>query len=223
MTITDAAPELLTNAQWQIAHEIARDLVASEMDVNELGKAIAYLRSAISRDSSSAGSQFFKFLSTLVKSGNAIGHSGKTIGYYRNLDKACNTHLKNAISDAQSMLQILGWAARLMRYYKVTPIGEIPEVVAQEEEVTAVSERQAAIAALRSTQTFEEGQIIQAVVEKKHSKGNKVTYLIAGVSFTEKEAKTFNQIPESGSVKVEIKSLKEDGTINHIKFIEPCF
>ena len=218
--MTDVAPERLTNAQWQAAHAIARDLVTAEADVNELGKASAYLRSAINRDAATAGTQFFKFLAALVRSGNQIGHSGRTIGYYRALDKACNTHLRGEASDSQSLLQILGWAARLMRYYKVTPIGEIVEIEFQEPEMTAVTERQTAIEELKSTQAFEEGQIIEAQVEKKQPKGSKVTYLIGGVPFTEKEPKTFNQIPESGTVKVQVKSLKEDGSINHIKFVE---
>jgi len=219
MTIIDNALEQLTAAQWQIAHEIAHDLVESDTDVNELGKTIAYLRGAIARDSAKAGTHFFKFLSTLVRSGNQIGHSGKTIGYYRNIDKACNTHLKGEEANARSMLQILAWAARLMRYYKVTPIGEIPQIEIQQE-VVAVTERQAAIEKLKATQVFEEGQIIEAEVKKKNPKGNKVTYLLSDVEFTEKEPRAFGSIPESGVVKVQIKSLKEDGSINHVKFVE---
>jgi hypothetical protein len=218
--MTDVASERLTNAQWQAAHAIARDLVIAEVDVNELGKAIAYLRSAINRDAATAGTQFFKFLATLVRSGNQIGHSGRTIGYYHAVDKACNTHLNSAASDAQSLLQILGWATRLMRYYKATPIGEMVEIEFKEQEITAVTERQAAIEELKSTQMFGEGQFIEAQVEKKQPKGSKVTYILGGVPFTEKEPKTFDQIPESGTVKVQIKSLKEDGSINHIKFAE---
>ncbi len=36
--------ENLTEIQWQIAHAIAQTLVKENTDVNELGKAIAYLR-----------------------------------------------------------------------------------------------------------------------------------------------------------------------------------
>jgi mannose/fructose/N-acetylgalactosamine-specific phosphotransferase system component IIB len=105
-----------------------------------------------------------------------------------------------------------------MRYYKVSPIGENAEP--QEESVpSAVTERQAAIEALIQTQTFEVGQMIEAQVKQK-LKGNKVTYLIGDLSFTEKEPRSFERIPESGEVKVEIKSLKEDGSINHVKFVQ---
>lgn len=218
--ITDIAPELLTETQWQIAHAIARDLVTTETDVNELGKAIAYLRSAIHHHPSSAGTQFSKFLKTLVSSGNQIGHSGKTPSYYRNIDKACNAHLRSEESNAQGMLQILGWATRLLRYYKVTPIGEISAFETKAEESAAVVARRAEIEKLKTKQMFAVSQIIEATVSKKHTTGSQVTYLIEGVSFKEKEAKTFKDIPEGGTVKVQIKSLKEDGSINHIKFVE---
>ena len=216
----DESVEFLTNTQWQIAHDIARDLIESDADVNELGKAIAYLRSAINQDPSKAGTQFFKFLQTLVRNGNQIGHSGRTIGYYRTLDKVVGISLKKEEANAQNMLKILGWVARLMRYYKVTPIGEIPDIEFTEEETEFLTERQLAIEKLKSEQAFKEGQIIEAVVDKKYSKGNKVTYVIEGIAFTEKERKTFNSIPESGIVKVQIKSLKEDGSINHVKFTD---
>lgn len=216
----DESVDFLTNTQWQVAHDIARELVEADVDANELGKAIAYLRGAIDQDSSKAGTQFLKFLKTLVKNGNQIGHSGKTIGYYRNLDKVIETYLREEENNAQNMLKILGWVARLMRYYKVTPIGEIPTIEVTEEQPTSLSNRQLALERLKSEKVFEEGQIIEAQVDKKHSKGSKVTYLIEGISFTEKEPKTFNSIPESGTVKVQVKSLKEDGSINHVKYIE---
>lgn len=215
---------------WIAAHAIARLLIKHQQEIDperdgirtELKKVNSYFRHKISQTPADINtpSIFFEYLDILVKNGRSIRHTGNTPEYYRCIREACNDHLKNLQSDTFVILKTLGWAIRLMHYYKVTPIGEIAEVVVQEEEITSVSERQAAIEKLKSTQVFEEGQIIEAVVEKKRSKGNKVTYLIDGISFTEKEPKTFKQIPESGSVKVEIKSLKEDGTINHIKFVE---
>lgn len=218
--ITDTAPELLTDIQWQTAHAIARDLVMTKTCVNELGKAIAYLRSAIHQYPSSAGTQFFKFLKTLVNNGRQIGHSGRTPDYYRNIDKACNAHLRCEESNAQGMLQILGWASRLMRYYEVTSIGEISTFEVKVEESAAVVARRAELEKLKIKQTFEVGQIIEATVGKKHATGSQVTYLIEGISFKEREAKTFKNIPERGTVKVQIKSLKEDGSINHVKVME---
>jgi hypothetical protein len=216
--MTEVAPDLLTEAQWQIAHAIAHDLVEAGTGVSELRKAIAYLNSAMSRDLSKAGTQFFKFLKTLVSNGRKIGHSSRTIDYYRNLDKVCNAHLRSEEPDAQSMLQVLNWTARLILYYKVLPIGE-DSFNTQPGEVMAVAKRQTAVAKLKTTQVLEVGQLIEAQVVTKHSKGNKVTYLIAGISSTEKEPKVFDLIPENGTVKVQIISLKDDGSINHVKFL----
>lgn len=214
---------------WIVSHAIAKLLTKNQKEIapekdgirTELQKINSYFRHKTCQiptlESNTA--ILFEYLDVLVRNGKSVGHTGNTPEYYRCIREACNNHLKNLQFDSLAILQILGWTIRLMHYYKVIPIGEIPEIVI-EEDTTAVSERQAAIAALKSTQTFAEGQIIEATVEKKQSKGNKVTYLIAGVSFNEKEPKTFNQIPESGTVKVQIKSLKEDGTINHVKFME---
>nr|RNJ64968.1 MAG: hypothetical protein EDM05_33680 [Leptolyngbya sp. IPPAS B-1204] len=219
--MTDVSTELLTDTQWQLAHAIAQDLVKTETDVNELGKAIAYLRHTIDQNPSDAGSRFFKYLKTLVSNGKQIAHSGRTLDYYRNIDKACSQHLRQAEAEAETMLQILGWAARLMRYYRVTPIGEISQSNSEVQIAPVVTERQAAIAELKNAQKFEQGQILEAKVDKKHSTGKKVTYIISGIPFTEKEPKLFNIIPACGTVKVQIKSLKDDGSINHVKFVQP--
>jgi CRISPR-associated protein (TIGR03986 family) len=69
------------------------------------------------------------------------------------------------------------------------------------------------------TKNFRVGQRLEArVIEKK--KGNKVKYEIDGFRYEEKESKQFKNIPESGQVIVEIKSIKDDGCINHIKFVQ---
>jgi hypothetical protein len=218
--VIDTSSELMTATQWEKAHAIARDLVETGTDVNELRKAIAFLNNAMSRNPSEAGNQFFKFLKTLVSNGRDISHSNRTPDYYRNLDRACNTYLRSEEPHAQNILRTLSWAARLMLYYKVTPIGEGVEISIQQEENLAISERRAAIEKLKTTQLIEPGQIMDAEVIKKNPKGSKVTYLMVGIAFTEKETKTFDVIPETGMVKVKIVSLKADGSINHVKYVE---
>ena len=52
----------LTDAQWQIADAIARQLVIDKTDVNELRKAIAYLREHLDREQ--AGKYFFRIHSS---------------------------------------------------------------------------------------------------------------------------------------------------------------
>ncbi|HEY9873494.1 MAG TPA: hypothetical protein V6D12_08645, partial [Candidatus Obscuribacterales bacterium] len=106
----------LTEIQWQLAHAIAQTLVKENADANELTKAIAYLRTYA--DQENAGARFFNYLKTLVKNGQRIGHSKKTSDYYETIDKACSQYLKAYQNNAAAMLQILGWASRLMRYYK---------------------------------------------------------------------------------------------------------
>ncbi len=69
----------LTEVQWQVADAIARTMILEEADVNELKKAISYLRA--SANSEQAGKQFFNYLKTLVRNGDRIGHSKKTLGY----------------------------------------------------------------------------------------------------------------------------------------------
>jgi hypothetical protein len=204
----------ILDAQWEIAHAIALTLVKDNTDVNEVGKAVAYLRGYIHQPD--ATSRFFKYLKTLVSNGRQIGHSGKTTDYYRSIDKACSDYLKS-INDAHTILQILGWVSRLMRYYKDAgvPIGEIATPTAPPPE----SARQAEIVQAISNQNFVVGQIIEALVTA--IKGNKVTYEILETTqkLTEKEPKRALLLSEGQKVKVEILDLKEDGSIKKIKCI----
>lgn len=203
--------ESLTEVQWQIAHAIAQTLVKEKTDVNELGKAIAYLRAYAHREK--AGSRFFDYLKTLAKNGRHIGHSKRTSEYYDSIEKACSQYLKVYEDNAGVMLQILGWAARLMRYYaNAGSIGEITAPVVE-------SARQAEIAEVISTHNFAVGQILEATITA--IKGNKVTYEILGtIKLTEKEPKKAKSLSEGQKVKVEILDLKEDGSIKKVKCVD---
>ena len=205
------ATESLTENQWQIAHAIAQTLVKENTDVNELGKAIAYLRLYSHQDN--AGARFFDYLKTLVRNGRQIGHSQRTSEYYESIEKVCSKYLKAYQDNTSVMLQILGWASRLMRYYKNSgSIGEITAPVVE-------SVRQAEIAEVISTHDFAVGQIIEAMVTV--IKGNKVTYEILGtIKLTEKEPKKAQFLSEGQQVKVEILDLKEDRTIKKVKCID---
>jgi len=210
MSNTELVTESLTENQWGIAHAIAQTLVKEQTDVNELGKAIAYLRNAVNQNQADATSRFFKYLKTLVGNGRQIGHSGKTTDYYRSIDKACSDCLKGFQGDASTLLQILGWASRLMRYYKEAgPIGEVVAPVVE-------SARQVEIAKAIGSHQFAVGQIVEAKVTAV--KGNKVTYEILGtIRLTEKEPKKAQSLSEGQTVKVEILDLKEDGSPKKVK------
>ena len=213
MSNTELVTESLTENQWKIAHAIAQTLVKEQTDVNELGKAIAYLRNAVNQNQADANSRFFKYLKTLVANGRQIGHSGKTTDYYRSIDKACSDCLKGFQGDASTLLQILGWASRLMRYYKEAgPIGEVVAPVVE-------SARQVEIAKAIGSHEFAVGQIVEAKVTAV--KGNKVTYEILGtIRLTEKEPKKAQSLSEGQTVKAEILDIKEDGSIRKVKFSE---
>jgi hypothetical protein len=213
MSNTELVTESLTENQWKIAHAIAQTLVKEQTDVNELGKAIAYLRNAVNQNQADATSRFFKYLKTLVGNGRQIGHSGKTTDYYRSIDKACSDCLKGFQGDASTLLQILGWASRLMRYYKEAgPIGEVVTPVVE-------SARQVEIAKAIGSHEFAVGQIVEAKVTAV--KGNKVTYEIRGtIRLTEKEPKKAQSISEGQVVKVEVLDIKEDGSPKKVKYSE---
>jgi hypothetical protein len=210
MSNTELVTESLTENQWEIAHAIAQTLVKEQTDVNELGKAIAYLRNAVNQNRADANSRFFKYLKTLVGNGRQIGHSGKTTDYYRSIDKACSDCLKGFQGDASTLLQILGWASRLMRYYKEAgPIGEVVTPVVE-------SARQVEIAKAIGSHEFAVGQIVEAKVTSV--KGNKVTYEILGtIRLTEKEPKKAQSLSEGQVVKVEVLDIKEDGSPKKVK------
>ncbi|QLE54781.1 hypothetical protein [Nostoc sp. TCL26-01] len=213
MTIAESISATLTDVQWEIAHAIALTLVKDNTDVNELGKTVAYLRSVINHPD--ATTRFFQYLKTLVSHGRQIGHSKRTTDYYISIDKACSNYLKN-ISNAHTILQILGWVSRLIRYYKDAgiPIGEMSIPTAPPVE----SARQAEIAKVAQSQHFQVDQIIEATVTKIN--GNKVTYEILGtIKLTEKEPKKASSLQEGQAVQVKILAIKDDGSIKSIKCI----
>ncbi len=58
----------------------------------ELKKAMAYLRTCA--DAPDGGTRFFKYLGNLVGAGDRIGHSKRTVDYYRGLNDACIKYLR---------------------------------------------------------------------------------------------------------------------------------
>lgn len=96
----------LTEAQWQIADAIARTLVLANTDVNELRKAISYLRTYANQGQ--GGAKFFAYLKTLVCNGNRIGHSKRTTEYYERIEATCSQYLAGYKDDATTMLNLLG-------------------------------------------------------------------------------------------------------------------
>jgi hypothetical protein len=208
MLVTDQSDAQLTDAQWEIADAIARQLVLDGTDVNEVQKAIAYLRGIVNKEI--AGKQFFDYLKMLVRHGNTIGHSKRTVDYYRSLDAICTQYLTAYQDDAHKMLFLLGWAARLVKYYRDgVPISELTVPVIK-------SERESKLIAIANDSQFLLGQEINAVVAAK--KGNKVTYEIMDeIRLTQKEPKIYGSLSVGQAVIVEVIQLKDMNTIKRIK------
>ena len=194
----------LTNNQWQVAHAIARKLVQDEADINEIKKAFAYLRKCSS--SEDAGERFFEYLNSLVRSGETIGHSKKTVEHFRSLHQVSEKYLKPLQDTPYAMLAILGWVGRLMSYYKTTPIAELMAAEPVEVESGRQSERRLAA----KSANFHVGQIVDAIIGRIEN--NKVTYqLSAEIRLTQKEPKRFKELSVEQQVRVKISELRADG------------
>lgn len=106
------------------ADNIARALHKNETDVNELSKCVGFLRDLA--QGKLEGPLFFDYLDTVIAEGRSVVRSGRTIGYYQAIRGACREHLQPYRDDPEAMAWILGWAARLMRYYAVEDrLGEV--------------------------------------------------------------------------------------------------
>src|SRR5262245_4963828 len=99
-----------------IAESLAADLAGARVDPNEAQKALAYLRGK--RDAR----LFFDYLRAIVDDGRAVIRSGQTLNYYRDLLAASERRLRGM--SAEEMAQTLGWAIRLLRYYRAVPDAE---------------------------------------------------------------------------------------------------
>jgi hypothetical protein len=206
--------ETLTENEWQVAHNIATKLSNDITDFNELKKMIAYLRTYANSDQ--AGYKFFSYLKTLVNNADKIGHSKQTKGYYISIEKACKQYLHSYQSDVSAMLQILGWASRLMRYYK--QVGPMEEVAAPTVP-TVEPTRQAEITKIAKFQGFKLDQMLDAKITKIN--GNKVTYeILETLKLTEKEPKKASSLKEGQTVQVKITALKENGSLKNVKYVD---
>ena len=95
-----------------VSDVMAQALVSRKVDPNEVSSALATLRGL------EDGRQFFRFLDTVVREGRAVVRSGQTLDYYRHILDVCREHLTPYQGEPKEMAYILGWAVRLMRYYR---------------------------------------------------------------------------------------------------------
>lgn len=102
-----------TQVNFKTAEALAADLAGAEVDVNEAQKVLAYVRNKKKKEA------LFSYLNAVVEDGYVVIRSGRTMDYYRNLQRACKHHLDDLEYD--ELLQTLGWSLRLLRYYRQVP------------------------------------------------------------------------------------------------------
>lgn len=111
----------MIQANWALADEIAVELVNRETDVNEVQKVATHARVVAERSPAKVGERLFTLLGTMTRDGRYLVRSGRTLDYYRDLRDVCERSLRDyRVTTAErgwELVSILGWAARLMRYY----------------------------------------------------------------------------------------------------------
>ncbi|MDQ3918308.1 MAG: hypothetical protein M3348_07505 [Acidobacteriota bacterium] len=119
----------MQQADWDLADAVALELLNKDTDPKELQQLATYARVQAGRDPARVGENLFTLLGRMVRDGHLV-RSKQTPRYYRNLSDVCGSRLHDFRSttreSAWKLVGILGWAARLMRYYR-SPEGQ-PEL-----------------------------------------------------------------------------------------------
>lgn len=119
---------------FKISSHLAADL-AGKVDPNEASKALAYLRAQ--KD----GRALFDYLQTIDGHGEVVIRSKQTLRYYHEMHEAFKRHLNQFQNDPEKMAETLGWAIRLLRYYRAVPEYQ-PEYTPKREDRTAKTQRE---------------------------------------------------------------------------------
>jgi hypothetical protein len=108
---------------FHTADALARTLAKREVDPNEVAKCFTHLRDFLEAAGSDqqgqqqATDRWWTWLETVAgPAARTVVRSNRTRGYYADLLDACQLHLANL--DPAALSHALGWAVRLMRYYR---------------------------------------------------------------------------------------------------------
>lgn len=129
MSISNDSTYSISDEKLELAHIIAQYLFQEQQRIEpgkegisvEISKLITYLNLKIKQKQPA---RFFIYLEKLVEHGEIIGHSKKTINYYKSIYEVCESCLTIYTKKPLIIAQILGWSQRLMRYYKTVGIEE---------------------------------------------------------------------------------------------------
>jgi hypothetical protein len=128
--------DTITDTELAIAEEIAQALALAQITINqksrqnsngletELKSIVSYLSSRIAQTNDS--SHLIKYLDAMIKHSEKIASEvdknsdqrKNSPRYYREIRQACELHLDLHKYKLTKVAQILGWSARLIRYYK---------------------------------------------------------------------------------------------------------
>jgi hypothetical protein len=102
------------------ADALARTLARRKVDPNEVAKCFAHLRDfleAAGTDQQQAAEQWWTWLETIAGPAvRTVIRSNRTPDYYADVLDACQLHL--ARLDPAALVHTLGWAVRLLHYYR---------------------------------------------------------------------------------------------------------
>lgn len=101
----------MTEEKWQAVNAIVATMKEGRVSANELKKIVAYLRWWRNRHDQPIGDHLFDYLQTLIVHGDAYSKSAP--GYRQVIERVCREALEAYKQDTDSVIQILGWAARL--------------------------------------------------------------------------------------------------------------
>lgn len=219
----------LTDKDWSVAHSIAKQLKGNKTKLNELKKVISYLHTY--QHQQNAVSNFFLYLNALVINGSQIGHGNDTSSYYEQINNVCQQQLKIYNNDSKKILQVLGWAARLMTYYDKSPLNEVenerltttktPDKPTSQTESSSKAQTTTLQKpeAINTQSTFQVGDIIPATVLSIN--GRSIRYDIKGVyqKIDEKNEKLAKTLKKGQQVKLKVTELQDEILIKRAIYV----
>lgn len=122
----------LTDKELRVAEKIAQALASSQVRINrksngletELKSVVSYLSSRKVQANKSV--DLYKYLDAMIEHSEMIASEidknsdqrRNSPKYYRNIKKACENYIDLNAHNPTQVVRILGWTARLIRYYK---------------------------------------------------------------------------------------------------------
>lgn len=200
----------LTDEQWKVAHAIAEKMAPyAEKDsqkrgekgskASELKKAMAYLRTCVNEPDSSQ--RLFKYLK----------YTEGTPDECKGLNKV---DLNSVQDNPKVMLEVLGWAGRLIGYYKGMPIAEI---MIGEPTIDLAAEKRAMILKAAAVAGYEVGQRLTVMITG--IKGKEVTYAVSEQIKLTQKIKILEGLALGQSVQVEITEMRDTGVPKKVKLV----